>query len=721
MYQLADRTNTFDTLEFFLSAVKPPPGVASYLYTNLPYTLNGGGERPHVAASFLCRRRNWNVECHLLEATRPEGKSIYVGYGGGDLVPLRLDGGVTIDKRQPAHMVEFSHGVTDKPYESAQTFTFGNTPYVVSVSTLGGVVQYSSIAAVWTAAGSDGAPLDPLGLTSPLSFPPDVYVVGEASTTLTAVGDIAVGGPDTTDTGAFVNQDAQGNVNAQPFQVIPYNSLVYLIRAVANVAALGEVGGRRCRIRAPDRHLRADSRTATSASRRAPATSGAACSTSAPPTRRRRWSTRSTSSTSRASRARRSTRRRSSSRSLSSTARPGSSPHLSNFLGQQFWTFVYPEIVAQPGETVNGVAYPDGLNIDADGKPILSLQKLHFVYDPIAVLFTPNDLTHKYPLQPKQQVLALTNGQVREGICWRTAQPPARPASLPRTSVRPADPARRSGHGSPEHHLLLAQPAGGDVTRAPTTWACRSTASSRSRGPSTSIEESAMQSDQTGSGFISQVSSTSNMLIGVLFDYDNNDLGTLSPYDPTQSTKGVVFLNGYLSASGYASPAPTTSMSNDVLPSQVPLLEEIADILGLRRRLLRHRRQPAPAVLEPHLRRLHGPGTAELHRRRAACARRPDLHQPHPLAAPEPAEPGAPDAARADGHLQLRRLGQPAPGERRHRLDLPEQEGRPRHRLDREQPSRAGTSPALRAARPSTTSSSSPATTTRPCRDARSS
>ena len=50
------------------------------------------------------------------------------------------------------------------------------------------------------------------------------------------------------------------------------------------------------------------------------------------------------------------------------------------------------------------------------------------------------------------------------------------------------------------------------------------------------------------------------MLVGVLFDYDNNDLGTLTEYVPTQSTKGVVFLNGYLSASGYTfSRTPTTS------------------------------------------------------------------------------------------------------------------------------------------------------------------
>ena len=93
---------------------------------------------------------------------------------------------------------------------------------------------------------------------------------------------------------------------------------------------------------------------------------------------------------------------------------------IANFLGQQFWTFIYGEVVAQPGETVNGVLYPQGFNLDGDSKPILSLQKLHFVYDPLAVLFTPNDLTHKYALNPKQQVLALTNGQIQEGICWRT-------------------------------------------------------------------------------------------------------------------------------------------------------------------------------------------------------------------------------------------------------------------------------------------------------------
>src|SRR5260221_6881 len=95
--------------------------------------------------------------------------------------------------------------------------------------------------------------------------------------------------------------------------------------------------------------------------------------------------------------------------------------NISNFLGQQFWTFIYPEIVAHSGDLVNGITWANDVNIDAEGRPVISLQKLPFVYDPLVVLFSPNDLAHKYALQPKQQVLALTNGQIQEGICWRSA------------------------------------------------------------------------------------------------------------------------------------------------------------------------------------------------------------------------------------------------------------------------------------------------------------
>src|ERR1035438_8391258 len=225
MYQLVDTTGGFDTLEFDASGTATGSAGASYLYTNLPYRLRGNRKR---AESFICRRRNWNIDCHLMQATRPEGSSVYLAFGAGDIVPLRLDAGVNIDKRQPAHMVEFSYAISDKQYDSAQTFTTGNVPYVVGVTTFGGVVQYTSFSVSSTAA---------------LTFPPNIYVAGQASTTLTTVADIPMGGPEATDTGAFANQDAQGNVKQQQFQVVPYNNLVYLIRAVSNVAELAQVGG----------------------------------------------------------------------------------------------------------------------------------------------------------------------------------------------------------------------------------------------------------------------------------------------------------------------------------------------------------------------------------------------------------------------------------------------------------------------------------------------
>ena len=94
------------------------------------------------------------------------------------------------------------------------------------------------------------------------------------------------------------------------------------------------------------------------------------------------------------------------------------------------------------------------------------------------------------------------------------------------------------------------------------------------------IEESAFSADQTATGFVSAVSSNSNMLLGVLFDYDNNDIGTLDLYDPELSTKGVVFVNGYLSASGYAFSSPDHMDVDDILPSQLPLLEQVAATMG---------------------------------------------------------------------------------------------------------------------------------------------
>ena len=374
-----------------------------------------------------------------------------------------------------------------------------------------------------------------------------------------------------------MNLDSQGKAAGEQFQLIAYNNLVYLIRAVANVQALGAMGG-------------------------LGVTSGLLIDTYVP------------TSAGNLARAQGARYKRSGLQYFGTTYTPttmvdsldtldftsitgvtfyaptifipireidttkGFVADLSNFLGQQLWTFIYPEIVAEPGASVNGVAYPNGFNLDGEGKPVLSLQKLHFVYDPLAVLFTPNDLTHKYPVQPKQQILALTNDQVREGICWRSAN--VQPQRRPPTNVC-AQQILPAGPGMDRPNIIYSAHNRPVTTSVASGYQGMSVKSVRSvSGVVYNIEESALANDQTGSSLISAVSSIANMLVGVLFDYDNNDLGTLVSYDPDGSTKGLVFINGYLSAAGYAFSSPDHFDVNDVLPSQVPLLEQIAAIYG---------------------------------------------------------------------------------------------------------------------------------------------
>jgi hypothetical protein len=609
MYSLYDAANNFDKLTFApYSALASfaAVGGASYIFTNLPYSTkqitsfnplslfltlqSPAGVRRRATlfdtskieyhsfsappAYFVCRRQNWNTDCHLMQSTHPEGSSVYLAFGGGDLVPFRLDADFKIDKRSPAHLYKLTYTFADRNYDSAKSVSVGNKPYFVAVTTQGGVTQYMNFSIDATAGTAD------LQITSnkPLAFPTELYVVGEASASLISIGDInAKLTTSFANTGDFMNQDALGNLAGQEFQLIPYNNLVYMVRAVANVGALGVVGG-------------------------LGVSSGLLVDTFVPAT---------TGNLALAQGAR---HKRSRLPFFGSTYTPttmvdtldtldftsitgetfyvptifipipeidstkGFAADLSNFLGQQIWSLIYPEIVAQPGETVNGVVYPNGFNLDAEGKPVLSLQKLHFVYDPLVVMFTPNDLAHKYSLQPKQQVLALTNGQIQEGICWRTAN--MQPQRLPPANIC-AQQVLPSGPGMDRPNIVYSSHNRPVSTSISTNYKGMSVNSFVSvSGVVYNIEESALSGDQVGSSFISAVSTVTNMLVGVLFDYDNDDLGTLSPYDAAQSTKGIVFLNGYLGAAGYTFSSPDHFDVNDVLPSQVPLLEQIAGIMG---------------------------------------------------------------------------------------------------------------------------------------------
>jgi hypothetical protein len=639
MYSLYDGSNNFDNLDF-----SPYPAILdlelrksqSYIFTNMPYSAKqtaifnpgilytqfastailsefggggatlptGGGDAatsraltgvtidklpdaslfdtnlinfifpPTPPACFVCRRLNWNTDCHLMQATNPTGTSIYVAYGGGDLVPFRLDAPFAVDKRQPAHMYALTHTFADHQYDAVQTISVANKPYIIGVTTNGGTAQYTNLSIDSTAGTADLS----IGTNQILKFPTECYIAGQASSTLTTIDTINTSlGTISITTGSLVSQDSNGNQLPPQFQLLTYNNLVYMVRAVSNVASLSSVGG-------------------------LSATSGLLIDTFVP------------TQTGNLKLAQAARYKRSGLSYFGTTYTPttmvdtldtldftditgntfyvptifipipeldagkGFIADLSNFLGQQIWTFVYPEIVATTGATVNGVNYPNGFNLDLEENPVLSLQKLHFVYDPIAVLFTTNDLAHKYPLQPKQQILALTNGQIQEGICWRSANP--QPYRNPPTNIC-AQQILPTGDGMDRPNIVYSSHNRPVTTPLSTSYMGMSVNSFQSvSGVAYKIEESMLQNDQVGLSFVSAVSSTSNLLIVVLFDYNNNDLGTLSPYDSTESTKGLVFLNGYLSAAGYTFSSPDHFDVNDVLPAQIPLFEQITGVMG---------------------------------------------------------------------------------------------------------------------------------------------
>ncbi len=581
MWSLADKASSFDALTFHSIIVDDSIGDAqTYVCTNLPYRSVASGAfaiadfRP---LTFPCRRRNWDATCTLMVATRPLNTHRYLAFGGGDLVPMRLDDEFTVDKRLPAHMYNLANSFAVRQYLAVQTINVANVPYVIAA----GVSQDNTpVFSSFAINGNAGGTQVPLSLDQILGFPTEIQVVGQASTTLIDVTTLGTGLTDTN--GFFTPADDNGDLPAPQYKAIPYNNLVYLVRAISDSEALAAIGGQNCRsgllidtyVPTSDGHLVlaqgarykrsgmqffGDSYTPTTmvdsldtldfasikgATYRAP--------TILVPI-------------------------------PELDASKGFVADIANFLSQQFWTFIYGEIVAQPGETVNGVAYPKGFNLDGDGKPILSLQKLHFVYDPMAVLFTPNDLSHKYSLNPKQQVLALTNGQIQEGICWRTDHvQDGRTAphnicaqqKLPDGWYMDRPNIIYSSHNRPVKTTPFGTPTKGLSVHSFLSIS----------GSVYNIEESglstSLSNDQTGGQLISTVSSVSNMLVSVLFDYDNNDQANLLLYDSDLTNKGVVFINGYLGATGYNFSSPDHFDVNDVLPSQVPWLDQVADLYG---------------------------------------------------------------------------------------------------------------------------------------------
>ena len=588
MGSLYDTSDRFDRFAFQpLSASEEDQAAGAgldYVFTNLPYrSVDPDGAflavRDDRPLTFACRRRNWDADCALMIATQPEGTHAYLAFGGGDLVPMRLDNGVAVEKRIPAHMFNLTTAFSTRQFLASQTISIANTPYVVSVSALGTGKNAIPVFSTMGMAPAANSIQVPMTADKTLSFPTEIQIVGQASTTVATVSSLNAALSDTG--GFFTPVDSDEVLPTPQYKAIPYNNLVYLVRAVSNCAALGSVGGLGC-----VSGLLIDTFVPTSSGNLVPA-QGARYKRSGlqffgdsytPTTMVDSLDTLDFTSIA-------------GGKFLAPTifvpipeldATQGFVADIANFIGQQFWTFIYPEVVAQPGETVNGVRYKDGFNLDVEGKPILSLQKLHFVYDPLAVLFSPNDLTHKYALSPKQQVLALTNGQIQEGICWRTDHP---------QDVRPApqnvgaQQKVRDGWYMDRPNVIYSLHNRVVDAAAPAPFRGLSVNAFRSvSGTVYNIEESGLDSslsnDQTGGQLISTVSSIANMVIAVLFDYDNNDLGNLASYHPDRVNTGMVLLNGYLGATGYSFSSPDHFDVQDVLRSQVPLLDQVADIYG---------------------------------------------------------------------------------------------------------------------------------------------
>ncbi|MFM0330068.1 RHS repeat domain-containing protein [Paraburkholderia strydomiana] len=581
MWSPNDTSNKFDTFSFHSVITDSSIGDAqTYVCTNLPYRSVGSAEfraADFRALTFVCRRRNWDATCTLMVATRPAGTHRYLAFGGGDLIPMRLEDDFDVDTRLPAHMYNLANSFAVREYLAVQTINVANVPYVVAA---GVSPTNTPVFSSFAINGNTGGTQVSLSLDQILQFPTEIQVVGQASTTLIDVGTLGGGLTDTN--GFFSLLGDNGDLPTPQYKAIPYNHLVYLVRAMSDSDALAAVGGIGCKsgllidtyVPTSDGHLVlaqgarykrsgmqffGDSYTPTTmvdsldtldfanikgVTYRAP--------TIFVPI-------------------------------PELDASNGFVADIANFIGQQFWTFIYGEIVAQPGETVNGVAYPNGFNLDGDGKPILSLQKLHFVYDPLAVLFTPNDLLHKYPLNPKQQVLALTNGQIQEGICWRTDHVQDGRTAPHNICAQQKLPAGwymdRPNVIYSSHNRPVKTAPFGTMTKGLSVHGFLSIS-----GAVYNIEESglstSLSNDQTGGQLISTVSSVSNMLVSVLFDYDNNDHANLLTYDADLTNKGAVFINGYLSATGYSFSSPDHFDVNDVLPSQVPLLDQVADLYG---------------------------------------------------------------------------------------------------------------------------------------------
>ena len=94
-----------------LGADVPPPG-ANYLYTNLPYTLRGGGDRPRCRRPSSAAGGIGTPTCHLMQATRPEARPSTSPSARATSCRCGSTPASPSTSVSPAHMVEFTYPIS---------------------------------------------------------------------------------------------------------------------------------------------------------------------------------------------------------------------------------------------------------------------------------------------------------------------------------------------------------------------------------------------------------------------------------------------------------------------------------------------------------------------------------------------------------------------------------------------------------------------------------
>ena len=665
LYSLSDQNQNFDTLTFehYPYPIEGTLFSETAIFTNLPYSLARDAPPSLLnrtpTAYFACRRKNWSADCHLMQATHDLGSAAYLAFGAGDLVPLRLDASFQVDKRAAGAPLQAHLHILGSPIR----FGEDDLGRQQAVRGRGDDDRHGRAAVHELLDHLHGGYGRPPAHEQPAAQVPEGDLrrwPGEHHAPLDR--------PDQRQFAHLVDQhrrfDDAGYLRPAGTRRVPAHSVQQSrVHDPRRVEQLRARPGRRARhgFRLTHRHLRAGEPTATWRSRRARGTSGAGCSSSA--------------------------------RSYTPTTMVDTLDNLdfTSITGETFFVptiFIpIPELDASTGfvADISELPRPAVLDLHLSGDRRASRRhrerrdvgprRQHRRRRQARAIAAEAALR----LRPAGRAVHAQRSHAQVRAAAQAASARARRTARSRKAsagVRPT--CSRNGCRRPTS-------ARSRSCRAATAWTARTSSTRRTTGRCiTSVSDEYMgmsvssflvglrhRLQHRGVGASERPDGYELRLAGIVDDEHGGRrpvrLRQRRPrhvrvrFDDSDTTKGVVFLNGYLSAAGYTFSSPDHFDVNDVLPSQVPLLEQIADTMGF---------DVAFFNTDVSLPRQFWSLTYDAF----TAPGLPDFIPNVPPSIVDPTftnrtrslilslqNPVHPAAARDDGHLQLRRLGEPAP------------------------------------------------------------